>query len=238
MASVVFISVGFGIVAALSLYALPMAVKVMQVRALRKQCARAGALVLTYDDGPGTTLTDALLERLEHSGARATFFLIGATAERDPKQVDRLFAAGHEVACHSYDHLHPWKTAPWRSLTDMHRGYQALARWLQPGAMYRPPYGKIMLPTMVSLAWQGSRLAWWTHDSGDTHARLPEARHVVETVEADGGGVVLLHDFERKGEREARHAFVLETTNLLLELARRRNLRVVTMGELARGDNA
>ena len=83
----------------LMVYALPMALKVVQVRALRRRCAHVGALVLTYENGPDRTLSDALLETLERAGARATFFLLGARAERDPERMDRLVAAEHEVAC-------------------------------------------------------------------------------------------------------------------------------------------
>ncbi|NLT61955.1 MAG: hypothetical protein GXX88_15000, partial [Candidatus Hydrogenedentes bacterium] len=44
-----------------------------------------------------------------------------------------------------------------------------------------------------------------------------------------GGGVVLMHDFDRGPEREA---FVLETTGLLLDAAAREGLNVMTLSEL------
>ncbi|MFG0274869.1 MAG: polysaccharide deacetylase family protein [Phycisphaerales bacterium] len=213
-------------------YALPLAIKGCQVRDLRRRSA--GRLVLTYDDGPGRSLTDAVLEILDGAGARGTFFMVGETAEADPDRAQRIVDAGHEAGCHSMAHLHAWKTAPWRSLADARAGFRSLSRWLGDGAMYRPPYGKVTMPTVVALARRGSRFAWWTHDSGDTHLHLPDPGRVVEQVEADGGGVVLLHDFEREVDREERHAFVLEVTRRLLALAERRGLRIVTMGELWR----
>ncbi len=47
---------------------------------------------------------DRLLELLEHSGARATFFVLGWLAETRPGLVARIASAGHEIACHG--HLH------------------------------------------------------------------------------------------------------------------------------------
>ena len=48
--------------------------------------------------------TDRLLELLDHSGARATFFTVGWVAWRYPELVKRIAAAGHELASHGFWH--------------------------------------------------------------------------------------------------------------------------------------
>lgn len=48
--------------------------------------------------------TDLCLEMLDDHGVKATFFVLGWTAERHPEVVRSVVAAGHEVACHSYGH--------------------------------------------------------------------------------------------------------------------------------------
>ena len=48
--------------------------------------------------------TDRLLELLAEFGVRATFFVLGWTAERHPALVRRIQGAGHELGCHSYSH--------------------------------------------------------------------------------------------------------------------------------------
>jgi polysaccharide deacetylase family protein (PEP-CTERM system associated) len=48
--------------------------------------------------------TDRLLALFADTGVRATFFVLGWVAERDPGLVRRIVAAGHEVASHSYWH--------------------------------------------------------------------------------------------------------------------------------------
>jgi polysaccharide deacetylase family protein (PEP-CTERM system associated) len=47
---------------------------------------------------------DLILQLLDASGARATFFTLGWVAERFPSLVKRIAAAGHEVASHGYSH--------------------------------------------------------------------------------------------------------------------------------------
>ena len=44
-------------------------------------------------------------------------------------------------------------------------------------------------------------IAWWTRDSGDTHAALPDPDAVAAAVVRDGGGVVLLHDHDEDRPR-------------------------------------
>jgi polysaccharide deacetylase family protein (PEP-CTERM system associated) len=48
--------------------------------------------------------TDTLLALLEERGLYATFFVLGWIAERHPTLVERIAAAGHEVASHGFSH--------------------------------------------------------------------------------------------------------------------------------------
>lgn len=45
-----------------------------------------------------------LLELLDEARTRATFFILGWVADREPTVVTRIAAAGHEVASHGWDH--------------------------------------------------------------------------------------------------------------------------------------
>jgi polysaccharide deacetylase family protein (PEP-CTERM system associated) len=48
--------------------------------------------------------TERVLDLLAEFGQVATFFVVGWVAERYPELVRRIYAAGHEIACHSYWH--------------------------------------------------------------------------------------------------------------------------------------
>ncbi len=48
--------------------------------------------------------TDAVLQLFADAGLQATFFTLGWVAERCPRLLERIAAAGHEVASHGYDH--------------------------------------------------------------------------------------------------------------------------------------
>ena len=205
--------------------------RIASVRCFRQHSHRLVAL--TYDDGPGPSLTSAVMKILHTSRAKATFFLLGRRVVQSSTLVSDLRDAGHELGCHTHDHLHAWKTWPSRITRDIDRGYETLSLWVPADGMFRPPYGKMTPWSYRAIRKRGARIGWWTVDSGDTWTKLPEPESVVERVRRAGGGVVLMHDFDREGiDREERAAFVLRTTELLLEMAKKDGLRVCTLGEV------
>ena len=48
--------------------------------------------------------TRRLLDILDRFGAKATFFVLGWVADRQPEIVREILSAGHELGCHSYLH--------------------------------------------------------------------------------------------------------------------------------------
>jgi peptidoglycan-N-acetylglucosamine deacetylase len=60
-------------------------------------------IALTFDDGPAVW-TESILDTLASSGARATFFVVGLTAEGRPDIVKRIVGDGHELGNHTWSH--------------------------------------------------------------------------------------------------------------------------------------
>lgn len=141
--------------------------------------------------------------------------------------------AGHEVACHTFEHLNAWRTSPWHVMKDMGKAYGVLDNWLTTRSTYRPPSGRMTTSVWLLLVAKGIRVAFWTHDSGDTFAQLPELSSIVSDVSRAGGGVVLMHSFDRRGrDFEQRERYIVELTDHLLELARQRHWQVCSFSEL------
>jgi len=91
--------------------------------------------------------TDRCLELLDRFGVRATFFVLGWTAERHPDLVSRLAAAGHEIGCHGFAHPVVFRLNEADFLADLDRGLAAL-RTAGAGqvAGYRAPSFSITPP--------------------------------------------------------------------------------------------
>ena len=186
-------------------------------------------LVLTYDDGPSSSITPAILELLQHHKAKATFFMLGRSAQQNTRIADRIFEEGHDVGCHSDQHLNAWKVNPWRAVADINAGYDKLSSWVNQNGMFRPPYGKMTFPTYWAVRRRSAPVGWWTIDSGDTHSPLPQPNQVADRFVREGGGIVLMHDLDRSKDR---NDFVIETTALLLDIAERKSFRIKRLSEV------
>lgn len=190
---------------------------------LRAECRKNRILALTYDDGPSDVVTPQLLDLLGRYSARGTFFMLGRQAQRHPAIADRILHEGHTVGCHSAQHLNAWKTLPSAAVADIRDGYELLARWVTPDGMYRPPYGKMTLPTYAEIRRRDASIWWWTIDSGDTFDTLPRVGDIADHVRKENGGIVLMHDLDRGPQR---NQYVLEVTEALLQVAAQSSLRI------------
>ncbi len=192
----------------------------------------AGRLALTYDDGPSPSHTDRILSILAARNAQATFFVIGKSAERYPEVLSRIASSGHEIAWHSKTHLNQWRSFPiacWRDTSQIPSVLYSADFSL---STYRPPYGKLNLLSILAARLQGLQISTWTVVSGDTYPELPSVEDVVERVDAQGGGVILMHDHERFGPlRDEREHFVNALTVALLDLARDRGWQIAPIPE-------
>jgi polysaccharide deacetylase family protein (PEP-CTERM system associated) len=70
--------------------------------------------------------TFRLLELLERHGTKATFFVLGWVAERNPGLVEEIHDAGHEVACHGYSHTLIYTQTPEQFRAETRRAKQVL----------------------------------------------------------------------------------------------------------------
>jgi polysaccharide deacetylase family protein (PEP-CTERM system associated) len=70
--------------------------------------------------------TGAVLGLLDELGVRATFFVLGMTAERYPDLVREAVARGHELACHGHAHERVYDQTREAFRADLERGLEAV----------------------------------------------------------------------------------------------------------------
>ena len=204
---------------------------------LAKRVRDQRAIILTYDDGPSEALTPKLLDLLKRRGTHATFFLIGREAVNHPASVRRLLEEGHEIGNHTQDHLNAWKTGPLRAVQDMRSGEEQLGSMGADCQVFRPPFGKATLLTLLYNVTRGTRIAFWTHDSRDSWGRIPINR-VLDQIAASGGAVLLMHDFDRprRGPSPEQHQeYVLKLTESIIDFAETHDFKIVPFSALFDG---
>lgn len=120
----------------------------------------AKMIAITFDDGPYPKVENQLLELFEKYNGRATFFFLGHRAEDwYPDSAATVYAAGHEVASHTYSHELNFATASSKEIwTEINRTNLVLAK----STGYAPDYvrypggsfGKRSLPVpMIKVNW-------------------------------------------------------------------------------------
>lgn len=61
-------------------------------------------IALTFDVSFGTDYTDQIVRILKKNNVKATFFVVGEWAEKNPQRMKMIFKDGHEIGNHSYSH--------------------------------------------------------------------------------------------------------------------------------------
>ena len=132
--------------------------------------------------------TDMVLALLERCRVTATFFVLGWVADRHPRVVERILAAGHEVASHGWRHQRAYELDTVAFTADVRRARASLEAAGAPGPIgFRAPEWSInerSLWALDVLVREGIR-----YDSSMTPLRLigdpdyPRAPHVRETSE-------------------------------------------------------
>ncbi len=103
---------------------------------------KPGELALTYDDGPNPDWTPQLLDILARQNIRATFFLIGSYAARNPALVRQISAAGHTIGNHSWHHPNLALTPAARVRNELVRTKATLEATIgKEIRFFRPPFG-------------------------------------------------------------------------------------------------
>jgi peptidoglycan-N-acetylglucosamine deacetylase len=153
-------------------------------------------IALTFDDGPHPQGTPAVLELLDRTNARATFFLIAEQVERRPSLAAEIAAAGHEIGVHGYRHTLLLRRTPWALAEDLARAADVIgAATGAETATYRPPYGVFSAAGLVLVRRHGWLPLLWSRWGRDwTRHATPDgiARRVTHNLSA--GDIVLLHD--------------------------------------------
>jgi polysaccharide deacetylase family protein (PEP-CTERM system associated) len=86
--------------------------------------------------------TRSLLNTFEETQNKATFFVLGWVAEREPALIREIAERGHEIACHGYGHQLVYEIGPERFREDLRRACGAIedAVGIRPRGYRAPSY--------------------------------------------------------------------------------------------------
>ena len=152
----------------------------------------APKIALTFDDGPSTAWTPALLDGLKERGVKATFFLIGENADKNPEIVKRMAEEGHLIGNHTYSHIQLTSNNREAFRQELISTNEVLKEITGAEPIFvRPPYGSWdkgfeQELNMFPVLWTIDPLDWCSQSSTNVEKRiLSKARE---------NAIILLHD--------------------------------------------
>jgi peptidoglycan/xylan/chitin deacetylase (PgdA/CDA1 family) len=185
---------------------------------------KSQVVALTFDDGPKAGVTDWLLDALDERNVKVTFFLIGNQIEGNEAIISRMYTSGHQIGCHTYDHMQ-------LTLLSQQEEWQEISQWYAAVSAVigdfeydiRPPYGSVNNSVCENL---NKPLILWSVDTEDWTGKTAEEIADYIVAEADDGDIILLHDIFEESVRGAvmaldelqRRGYTFVTVNELLEM--------------------
>ena len=152
----------------------------------------APEIALTFDDGPSAAWTPALLDGLKERGVKATFFLIGENADKNPEIVKRMAEEGHLIGNHTYHHVELTKVSEKEARLELADTSAAIVRITGKEPEYmRPPFGAWQRKLeqeiqMLPVLWTIDPLDWTTENQDEIVNKV--------VTEAEENDIILLHD--------------------------------------------
>ncbi|MGB7684211.1 MAG: polysaccharide deacetylase family protein [Solirubrobacterales bacterium] len=184
---------------------------------------------LTFDDGPDPEFTPLLLDALDRSGAKATFFVVGERVGDNEALLREVQARGHEVALHGMTHRRHDGLDQEAARAELTEGLAAIeSAGVTRPRRYRPPFGASS-PTLARVCNElGLEIAYWSAWGQDWDP-IPAAR-IAGLVERDlePGAVILLHDSALYAEREDARATV-EAVPLIAAAAGAAGIKLISL---------
>ncbi len=154
-------------------------------------------ITLTFDEGYEEGFTPAILDTLKEKGVKATFFITGDYARRQPELVQRMIDEGHRIGNHSWSHY----SMPEISVDEMKNEIMELHEYVLTNfgvqmTQFRPPKGEYSELSLAvtgdcgykSVLWSFAYADWDPDNQPEREASLQKMKDRLHP-----GAIYLLH---------------------------------------------
>lgn len=214
---------------------------------LQRSGYKPRTIALTFDDGPSSQYTPAVLDELKKLDVPATFFVIGENAERYPALVQRMWDEGDEIGNHTFTHPNLGAINPRRVELELNATQRAIESITGHSTMlFRPPYnadaepqtGEEVRPVLAAAGLHyitvGELLdpedwnLWTTRKDGSKAPRTTDEliASIYHEVKSAHGNMLLLHD--AGGDRSQ----TIEALGAVVPRLQKLGYRFVTVSQL------
>lgn len=158
-------------------------------------------VLLTFDDGPHSTLTPKLLDLLKRENIKAMFFVLGinVASKNNIEIVRRAYEEGHIIGNHTYFHRNLRNLSDFEIKSEILNTEEFIKEYMPSPKPFRPPYGatnsrinKIVqelgyvnvLWNVDTLDWKDKKINWFDNIIPQLNAREYNAVLMHDTYES------------------------------------------------------
>jgi peptidoglycan/xylan/chitin deacetylase (PgdA/CDA1 family) len=184
-------------------------------------------VALTFDDGPDPRFTPQVLDILDYYHVKATFFIVGQQARKNPELVRRISREGYEIENHTYSHPDLSKYSIEQTRNEIIAAQRIITDLTnRRPRCFRPPK-KLFRPETIEVAEKyGYKTILWTICVENNKCKTPGdmASRVIKA--ARPGMIILAHDGRLDRSK------TVESLPFIIEGYLENGYRFVTMDEL------
>jgi len=185
---------------------------------------------ITFDCAWGADDIPDILETLNQEGIRATFFLVGKWAEKNPRMVKLMHQHGHDVGNHSYSHLKMSTIGRDRIKAEIEKCNNTLASLTGAKTdLFRAPYGDYNNLTVSVARELGCYTIQWDVDSLDWKPEITPESIISRVINKTKPGSILLFHNDTK--------HTAEVLPVILQQLKSKGFTFVPVSELIYRDN-
>jgi peptidoglycan/xylan/chitin deacetylase (PgdA/CDA1 family) len=154
-------------------------------------------VMLTFNDGPHSTLTPRLLDLLKQENIKAMFFVLGinVAANNNIEIVKRAFEEGHIIGNHTYFHRNLRSLSDFEIKSEILNTEEFIKEFMITPKPFSPPYGATN-SRINKIVWElGYENVLWNVDTLDWKDKsIKWVENVIPQMNAREYNVVLMHD--------------------------------------------
>ncbi len=138
---------------------------------------------------------DKILETLEKQQVKTTFFMVGDWIEKNEESAKKIFAAGHELGNHSYNHPHINNFNYDKNIEQIKKCSELIQKITgKPSTLYRGPYGEYNDTVLQAAKDLKHTTIQWSIDSLDYKSLTGEQMWERIEPKLQNGSIILMHN--------------------------------------------
>ena len=179
-----------------------------------------GKILLTFDDGPTTEVTEGILKLLNENKIKAVFFCVGNNIKNYPELTNNILNEGHLIGNHTFNHKKLTEISYTESVNEINTVTLLLKeKFDYETEFFRTPYGKFKLSTASLLKKCGLTNVMWSLLTYDFEGDFSKVRFATEKY-LGRDSIVVLHDNLKSSK------IICDSIKTVLEVANKKGFEI------------